>query len=485
MKKLFERKWAKIFTGILIALGSILIVLYIVERMQPNAYKKLLDDTLVVVKQTTPDVVYESEAKNGKSLILYVPVDEKGNPVEEIYKAMVDFKSQQYNQPIIKDSVTIIYAKQDTSLPNVNIYHITQDDYRYSQGQYVKNTSRIVNTMFQKDGKILTLWDMMNSAQFESEVFAEELKLAVRKSALDVDVKVKLLRLITKDTVDTFKMIYTPEELRFQLVLPDEQPYYIAVDPIKLVPYLNVGYIYESYRNRYSEVIEQADTQQLTQQQKFAKNLQQQLSKHEIGMKIALTFDDGPKSGLTERLLDILAKHDAKATFYILGRNISGNEEILKRQLAQGHELGNHSWTHDNLTTVSEEQLNYEINHTQEVIKNIVGEMPKTLRAPYGLYNAQVAQVANIPLVNWNVDSHDWNYRDARSSVNSVLSDVSPGAIVLMHDVHVESIEAAEEIIIKLKQKGYQFVTVSELIGEQNLFPHMVYFGHDDVKSAE
>lgn len=485
MKTWFENKKAKRGIIILVLLGIVLIALHFVEQMQPNAYKKLIDSTLTDVKKTTPDVVYESETTNGQSIILYVPVDSQGHPNETIYNEMVELKEQQKKQAPIKDRVTILYAKQDTALSNVKIYHVVQDEYRYYQGEYHKNTSKISNTLVEKDGQILTLWEMMNSAQFESQDFADALKSSIRNSVLDATIKNQLLRLVTKEKLNTFKMVYTPEELRFKMELPNEPPYYVSIDPVAVVPYFNENYIYDSYKERYREAIESAKTHQLTYQQEFAKNLQQKLLQREVGMKVALTFDDGPKAGLTERVLDLLAKYQAKATFYILGRSIAGNEEILKRQVAEGHELGNHSWTHDNLTKISQEQLHHEIHHTQEVIKNITGVTPKTLRAPYGAYNANVAHVANMPLVNWNVDSDDWRQRNVRSNVNTVTSQATSGAIILMHDIHQESVDAVEEIIVRLKQKGYQFVTVTELIGEQNLLPNMIYFGHNDVKSTE
>lgn len=485
MKKWFEHKWAKVSVGVLVLLGVVLVALHFAEKLQPNAYKKLLDDTLVMVKRTTPDVVYESETKNGQTFILYVPVDSQGAPVEPIYKEMLELKAQEQSRKFIKDSVIVFYAKQDTSLSNVKIYHVTQDEYYYYDGAYHKNTSKISKTFVEKDGEILTLWEMMSSAQFEAQLFADALEVAIRNSVLDTNVKNRLLRLVTKEKLNTFKMVYTPEELKFELVLPEENSYYVSIDPAVVVPYFNENYIYASYKEKYRDEIEYAKSRQLTYQQEFAKNLQQHLLQREVGMKVALTFDDGPKAELTDRLLNILAKHNAKATFYILGRSIAGNEEILKRQVAEGHELGNHSWTHDNLTEISLEQLQYEIHHTQEVIKSITGLTPKTLRAPYGAYNEQVARVANMPLVNWNVDSNDWSYRNVRHNVNTVISQASSGSIILMHDIHHESVDSVEEIIVKLKQKGYQFVTVSELIGEQNLVPNMVYFGHNDVKSAE
>lgn len=485
MKIWFENKRVKIGLAVLALLGAVLITLHFVEKIQPNAYKKLIDSTLTAVQETTPDVVYESEIINGHTVILYVPVDSQGHPNDLIYKEMVELKELQKNQIAVKDSVTILYAKQDMSLSDLKIYHIIQDDYRYYQGEYRKNTSKLSNTLIEKNGQILTLWEMMNSAQFEAQVFAEALKTSIRNSVLDVTVKNQLLGLVTKEKLNTFKMVYTPEELRFKMELPNKQPYYVSIDPVAVVPYFNINYIYDSYKEKYKEAIEKAKEKQLTYQQEFAKNLQQKLLQREIGMKVALTFDDGPRSGLTTKVLDLLAKYDAKATFYILGRSIAGNEEILKRQVAEGHELGNHSWTHDNLTKISQEQLHHEIHHTQEVIKNITGVTPKTLRVPYGAYDANVAHVANMPLVNWNVDSNDWRQRNVRSNVNTVISQVTPGSIILMHDIHPESVDAVEEIIVRLKQKGYQFVTVTELIGEQNLLANMIYFGHNDVKSIE
>ena len=183
---------------------------------------------------------------------------------------------------------------------------------------------------------------------------------------------------------------------------------------------------------------------------------------------IALTFDDGPGKR-TGELLDQLEKYDAKATFFMLGQKVASYPDEIKKMKEIGCELGNHSYDHPNLANLSADGVKKQIGDTHSKIKKIVGEEATVMRPPYGAISATLRENAGMPLILWNIDTLDWKTRNARITVDMVMKNVDDGDIILMHDIHTESVDAAIELIPKLLEKGYQLVTVSELAAYKNV----------------
>lgn len=184
---------------------------------------------------------------------------------------------------------------------------------------------------------------------------------------------------------------------------------------------------------------------------------------------IALTFDDGPCKD-TARLLGILKNRGVRATFFLVGQNVTEFPDVARQELADGHELGNHSWNHANLLALSTAGIRSQIARTQEAIQKLVGITPKVFRPPYGNTNARVASVARqfgLPQFLWEVDPLDWKDRNTATVERRVLGGTQRGDIVLMHDVHPTTVTAVPDIIDKLAKEGFVFVTVSELFGGQ------------------
>lgn len=478
-----KNKWTKGLLVIFVVLVVAIIGLHIVERMQPNAYKRLLDTTLVQVQTDNQKVMYETSKVNGHHIVMYVPISEDGYANAQLVDEMRQVVREQESKQSYKDTAHIIYAKAHAALDNIKGYSVFHDEYRYTNGEYVKSTQVLSKTVHIENDKVLSFNELLNSAYFDEMTFAQSIIEEIKKGPLPALTKQLLEKQLTKDNIRQLEVLYNEKDVFVKLRLPDdEQIYYIKAESAKVVPYFNVNYIYDTYKQLYAQEIAIAHEQKVAKQKEEANGLIADIAKRNVGMKIAITFDDGPRRGQTDRVLDVLKKYDAKATFYILGKNIEGNEDILKRQVAEGHELGNHSWTHDDLTKISLEQLQHEIRHTQSVIKEVSGAEAKSLRPPYGTYNKTVAQVANMPLVNWNLDSNDWKNRNKDLNIKAVMKHVEPGVIILLHDIHPESVDSVEEILSKLKAKGYEFVTVSELVGEKNLLPNMIYFGHNDAR---
>ncbi len=177
---------------------------------------------------------------------------------------------------------------------------------------------------------------------------------------------------------------------------------------------------------------------------------------------IALTFDDGPGLG-TERLIEALHSHGARATFFMMGTRVNTYPDAVRKMVETGCELANHTTNHLKLTDYAAEGIAMEINYTRDAVNSIVGQAPTMLRPPYGAVNEVVQSVAGTPLVFWSVDTLDWQLKDAQLIRNYVLNTVKDGDIVLMHDIYEATVQATIELIPLLQERGYQLVTVSEM----------------------
>ncbi len=190
-----------------------------------------------------------------------------------------------------------------------------------------------------------------------------------------------------------------------------------------------------------------------------------------IGKKlVALTFDDGPSRITTPQLLDILEEKKAVATFFELGRLADANAEIVQRVVEQGSEVGSHTYSHQNLIRISRGAVEDDKDETDEVFKEILGEVPRLTRPPYGDYNDKVAEILDTPLILWSVDSRDWESRDPEKIEEIAVEQARDGSIILFHDIYQTTIDSIPEIIDKLREEGFEFVTVSglaEIRGEE------------------
>ena len=183
---------------------------------------------------------------------------------------------------------------------------------------------------------------------------------------------------------------------------------------------------------------------------------------------IAMTFDDGPHPQNTPRLLDMLRDRNIKATFYVIGRNVDLYPSITRRIVAEGHEIGNHTYTHGNLTKMSKDGVVSELTRCRNSIAKATGVQPRTMRPPYGaLLQAQrswIREEIGYPTILWSVDPRDWQRPGPSVVTSRILSATTPGGIVLAHDLHAPTVDAMPATLDGLLRKGYKFVPVSQLI---------------------
>lgn len=183
---------------------------------------------------------------------------------------------------------------------------------------------------------------------------------------------------------------------------------------------------------------------------------------NDTSKKIALTFDDGPHPKYTLKLLDGLKERNVKVTFFIIGENAKNNPDVIKRIYEDGHTIGNHTFSHVQLTCISEDRAIKEITDTNNLIKELTGTEPKYIRPPYGLYSEALKRETNLTPVLWNVDPRDWSVLNTKSVVNHVVKRAKDGDVILLHDIFDTSVDAALQIIDELKKQGFEFVTVDE-----------------------
>ena len=184
---------------------------------------------------------------------------------------------------------------------------------------------------------------------------------------------------------------------------------------------------------------------------------------------VALTFDDGPSYKKTQKLVDELNKRDARVTFFMLGELANRQPELVKYIYTTGHTIGSHTYDHKNLKKLKDEQLEYEINHTNEILKNITGHNVLFLRPPYGAYNQSILNKVNMSFILWSYDTLDWKLRNVEKVTNEIIKGAKDGEIILLHDIHSESVEAAIKAIDILQNEGYAFVSLEEMIAYKNV----------------
>lgn len=180
--------------------------------------------------------------------------------------------------------------------------------------------------------------------------------------------------------------------------------------------------------------------------------------------KVALTFDDGPHQKYTKLLLDGLRERNVKATFFLIGESIQGKEELVEQMKEDGHLIGNHTYTHIQLSKVRTDDACAEIWKTNTAIYDITEEIPCFIRPPFGEWNDELSCAVDMSVVLWDIDPQDWKYKDTKRVRDYVVKNVSDGDIILLHDVYKTSVEAALQIVDILTEEGYEFVTVEEII---------------------
>lgn len=186
---------------------------------------------------------------------------------------------------------------------------------------------------------------------------------------------------------------------------------------------------------------------------------------------MALTFDDGPSPAWTPRLLEGLSRRGARATFFLVGSQIEGREDLVRRIRQEGHQIGSHSFSHRALTELSTADALADLEKCDRALRQVLGDGSYWLRPPYGFLSDQELCALGTPAICWSVDTEDWKSRDVDSILDIVLRRAGDGDILLLHDCYATSVTAALEIVDRLQPRGVRFVTVEELFAVKGVEP--------------
>ncbi|NBH71694.1 polysaccharide deacetylase [Clostridiaceae bacterium] len=178
---------------------------------------------------------------------------------------------------------------------------------------------------------------------------------------------------------------------------------------------------------------------------------------------VALTYDDGPQPSVGNRIMDCLAQYGGKATFFMVGERVGSYATEVKRMVAEGHEVANHSMNHKYLQKQGVAEIQAQVSRCNDAIEAVCGVRPRVMRLPGGGYNSTVLANTHMPMIQWNIDTLDWKTRNAQQTVNSVLGKVKDGDIILMHELYGATGDASMTIIPELTKRGFQLVTISEM----------------------
>lgn len=296
---------------------------------------------------------------------------------------------------------------------------------------------------------------------FDNEKFSEKERFLLMAEQLEDEIDYDTWKPALEDIndlevyIDSNKFIfYFTDD---NLIANDDNVLEVPVATAQLADYLTANYYDLFITDEMESEIEQAKIEE--QEAK-----EEEIAGHKY---IALTFDDGPMPGSTNRILETLDQYDAKATFFMLGNNVQANPDLAKKVADNGHEIANHSITHADLNKVSAEQVRKEMIDSKKLIENITGKTPTLFRPPYGSKNDAVHEIANETeqsIALWSIDTYDWQHLNPNATFEKVKANVKPGSIILMHDIHQESADALPRVMEFLDEEGYEFVTMTELL---------------------
>ncbi|WP_155964091.1 polysaccharide deacetylase family protein [Streptococcus ruminantium] len=397
-------------------------------------------------------------------VVMALPTDNSGRVIGSVESRMLSYVQKRFGhkKPVGKiDELVFISAKEaETSFTDVKARDIQAEQYKVEYLQIKKQENLSAESvLLTEDNQLFTLEKFLPDLSAARKIMVAHLKEDLQAKGMT---KAESEGIIAKfNNLDLNTLSFTYKEKQLFLQFPDQS---FGIDHLKvpisdLYPVVKSNYLAESDKTGYDEyVAKQVDKKQLRQ--------------------IALTFDDGPNSNTTPVVLDLLKKYNAKATFFVIGRAIAGNEAILRRMVAEGHVIANHTWNHPDLVTLSPELVRKEIQDTQAAIKEAAGVVPTMVRPPYGTINQSVVDQIGLPSIYWSVDSKDWQSRNPQAILNEIKAQTHPGSIILMHDIHQPTVDSLESVLQFLTSERYNMVTVPDLLGS-NLNPKHIYYSQE------
>ena len=356
-----------------------------------------------------------------------------------------------------KEHLIFYYSEKDSSsIKGIESHLIKKQAYDVSNSNVVELENTSLEQLYLKeDGNPFTLDQLFTDASKAKEKLLEDIKTTLLDKKVEQTLVDQVIADFSAMDLTTWKFAYKDSQLLLYPAKQSGNGEEIAMPISNFFDFIEASYLTEKDAELYKTV--QAEKNKKV---------------------VALTFDDGPDGNTTPQALDNLAKYKIKATFFVQGKNIAGNEAILKRMQAEGHEVGNHSWNHPVLTKLSLEDAKKQITDTEDAIKNVLGKSSKLMRPPYGAISDDIRNSLDLSFILWDVDSLDWKSKNEAAIFTEIQHQTSDGSIILLHDIHQPSVNSLPKVIEYLQEQGYSFVTVSELLNTR-LKPHEIYYSRN------
>ena len=417
--------------------------------------KKVFEEKIEALKKEKEDAFSQGSQKNHfrkdkTEIIAYYPMAGE-NVITSVRDAIFKDVTDKVEG---KEHLIFYYSeKGETSFKGVENRSVKKQVYDLTNSNLVELENTTLDKFYLKeDGSIFTLDQVFSDASKGKETLLEEIKSNLTDSKREQASIDQLLADFSATDLSSWKFDYKDSQL---IVFPLKQTQGLEEIALPISDFFDV--IQSSYLTEKDE--------------ELYKKAQAEKNKKVV----ALTFDDGPDGNTTPQALDILAKYKIKATFFVQGKNIAGNEAILKRMQSEGHEVGNHSWNHPILTKLSLEDAKKQLTDTEDAITKVLGKSSKLMRPPYGAISDDIRNSLDLRFIMWDVDSLDWKSKNEAAILTEIQHQTSDGAIILMHDIHQPSVNSLPKVIEYLQEQGYSFVTVSELLNTR-LKPHGIYY---------
>ena len=420
--------------------------------------KYTFEETIQTVKNEKDQLFNEGSQKESfkkgqAEIIVYYPL--QGN---ELIPSIKDKINQDIKDKLEdKDNLVFYYTeKLDSVLKGIITHSISKQIYDLSNSK-VEETEK---TSFRKvylteDGKLFTLDQLFSDSSKAKEILLKELTSFLKDKKLEQGKIDQLVKNFSDQDLSAWNFDYKDSQIILYPSQAVENIDEIALPVSSFFDVVQSSYLLDKDAELYKAYYEKKN-------QKV----------------VALTFDDGPNPATTNQALDTLSKYGIKATFFVLGKNVSGNEEILKRMKADGHVIGNHSWSHPVLSKLSLDEAKKQITDTEDAITKVLGSSSKLMRPPYGAITDDIRNSLDLNFIMWDVDSLDWKSKNEAAILTEIQRQARNGSIILMHDIHAETVNALPKIIDYLKEQGYHFVTVPEMLNSR-LKSHELFYDRD------
>ena len=356
-----------------------------------------------------------------------------------------------------KENLVFYYTeKQDSTLKGIVNRSVMKQVYDLSSSKVeeIEKTS-LAKVHLTEDGKSFTLDKLFSDASKAKEKLIKELTYFLQDKKLEQDKIDQIVKGLSDQDLSAWNFDYKDSQIILYPSQAVENLDEIALPVSSFFELIQSSYLLDKDAELYKAYFEKKNRK-----------------------VVALTFDDGPNSTTTNQALDTLSKYGIKATFFVLGKNVSGNEEILKRMKSDGHVIGNHSWSHPVLSKLSLDDAKKQITDTEDALTKVLGSSSKLMRPPYGAITDDIRNSLDLSFIMWDVDSLDWKSKNEAAILTEIQREVKNGSIILMHDIHAETVNALPKVIDYLKGQGYDFVTIPDLL-DSRLKAHQLYYNRD------